>query len=174
MLILKRRGYVPDATNPTNLLVNAFFEGSYVGGLAPNWTKNGTPTVSENANPTYAAYGGKSQHIVASAANQGVVQSVTVLNGQPYAAKLRVYVVSGTVALDVKWGTTWAAANATGTGWKEVSSTRTTDGTAGQVMVRSVSGAAEFYVDAVMLETGTKAGRWVPGQTRRTRRRLVL
>lgn len=59
----------------SNLLANGGFEGAYTGGLAPSWTKDGTPTISEETGTPYA--GTSSQNFTATAFNNAVRQFIT-------------------------------------------------------------------------------------------------
>lgn len=150
----------------TNLVTNPFFGGTYSSGLAPNWLKYGTPTVYENTNPAYITYGSKSQRVVASAGAQGVVQSFAISTGVSYTAKARVYIVSGRVRLDCKFGTIWSDATISPvgyTGWWEASTGKVSNGTDGRLYVYSYGDAAEFYMDAAQYEAKPYATSFIDG-----------
>lgn len=68
------------AITPTlgaELCTNPGLEGVYIAGLAPNWLKSGSPTISESAD----AHGGSSaQQFTAAASGNNIQQAVTVAN----------------------------------------------------------------------------------------------
>lgn len=138
----------------TNLVTNPFLGGTYTGGLAENWTKNDTPTLTENSDTDYITYGDTSQRVQAVAADQGIYQAITVVSGQAHTSKVRVYIVSGSVFIRTRFGTVAnnLTETITGAGWHEVIKSAVTDGVNGEILIVSSGGAAEFYIDAAQLE----------------------
>lgn len=72
----------PNGWPTVNLLANPSFEGTYSGGVAPNWTVLGTPTGVTYASSTTAKYGSAAQSIalanVANGTNVSLYQTVTL------------------------------------------------------------------------------------------------
>lgn len=90
----------PTAPTPTagaELLTNPGFEGAYVAGLAPNWTKGGTPTVTEEGVTIHG--GSAAQKIESTADGQGVYASVGLVAGNWYAVSGWANVASGGMRL---------------------------------------------------------------------------
>lgn len=138
----------------TNKVINPFFQGTYSSGLAPNWTKNGIPTVSENADLRYCVYGLKSQHIQATGASQGIWQTHSAMGlttGQQYTVTALLYLVSGQVTLSVEGNGLVITSLAGATGLTTLSGTFTYSSTSGAITLYSV-GAADFYTVALQVE----------------------
>jgi hypothetical protein len=141
----------------STLVTQGFLSGTYTGGVCAGWSNYNSATLSENTNVSYLCFGTKSQKVIANAANKGISQTFTVANGVAYYAKAKIYIVSGRVKLDCRFGSTHSSQTSTAgvTGWVELVVTRTTDGTSGAFLIYSIDGAAEFYVDACQYELGS-------------------
>lgn len=153
----------------TNLVTNPFIEGTYSSGLAPNWLKYGSPTVSENTTLTYIKNGSKSQHIVATSAGQGIYQNISYTASTAYHRQCWVYIVSGRVELVNNgadhngFSNSYISPSGT-TGWYLLQhQTLTTDSTPSGVYIYSYGGAAEFYVDSVQVEQKTYPTSFING-----------
>ena len=155
-------------TAAINLATNPFLGGTYVGGLASNWLNNNGATVSENLDPQFIKYGIKSQHVIASAAAKGIYQLIAHTNNTAYHRQVWVYIVSGQVQLWVDNidhdGVNAPRVSPLGiTGWFLLGhQTLVADGTAANLRIVSV-GAAEFYVDSVMVEQKAYATSFMDG-----------
>jgi hypothetical protein len=149
--------------NAVNLVETPFLDGTYTGGLCANWTKNGTPTCTENTNTTYIQYGSKSQKIVGGADADGLYQNISGLEiGKYYRIKANVYLEGSTPVskINLYIGSTAAVpvaddieSDAAGTGkwvsfewWGEATATTTR-----LTVLQSGSQSATFYVDAVQI-----------------------
>jgi len=67
--------YIDQVSLYKNLALNGGMEGTYVGGVAPNWTKQGTPTVTEFADPHT---GSKAQSVLSGDTSNNIYQDITV------------------------------------------------------------------------------------------------
>lgn len=138
-----------------NLLETPMLDGTYSSGLCAGWTKNGTPTVSENTSAGYIQYGSKSQRVQGAANNAGVYQVTAVSDGKYYSISAWVYIVSGNVQLEVvDSGSVWNITK-NATGWQRFTITEKVAGTSlGIRLFQDGAGTCEFYLDAVMLSEG--------------------
>ena len=159
----------PTIEDVVNLVATPALDGTYTSGLCENWTKAGTPTVSKNTNADYYLYGKASQHIQSSSDGEGIEQSVAVTSGSVYSLSATVFLVSGTVRVQVNDGTTvYKRAHAvTGSGlatvrienWKANNSSLTIK------IFREGTGSADFYVDSVQIAKGARAKSFSVGKS---------
>lgn len=138
---------------PANVAPNPIFSGTYVGGFAPNWSAYSGGVGAENVDTDYILFGTQSQHVTADAADKGInTGTFTILNGLNYTVFAKIYVVSGRVRLDAKFGTNYAPGIISGagvTGWVDLKGSKLSNGTSGQIFIYSSGGAAEWYVTGV-------------------------
>ncbi len=141
--------------NTTNFVLKPFLDGTYAAGLCDKWTKEGTPTVSEETAATYIQYGSASQKVIGDADAEGVSQAVTVPNAGYYNVSAWVYISAGTVILSAADGTNTYTISKTGTGWQKFTITEYFASTTITVKIlQSGAPAATFYVDAVQICSG--------------------
>jgi hypothetical protein len=163
----------PDILDTVNLVKTPALDGTYSAGLCENWTKVGSPTVSENTNSSYRHHGGGSQKIIAAAVDEGISQFVNVKSGVSYSAYVRVYIDetdTGSVLFKIEetgGSGEWEEVINVGE-WAEVAVENF--GVAGDVRqikisVLSFGEASTFYVDAVMVHEGPKIHPFVDGDT---------
>jgi hypothetical protein len=85
--------------NAVNLVEKPFLDDAYTGGLCAGWTKNGSPTCSENTNAAYIQYSAKSQKVIGAADGDGVYQEVAGLTaGKYYRIKANIWLEGSTPA----------------------------------------------------------------------------
>jgi hypothetical protein len=183
MLILKRRGWVPDTTNPTNLLT-----------LNQSSVESGTSGFASSANVTLSRDGTKAAHgnssmkaVRTSTTDDGIqTDNISATAGLDYCASAEIYAevgqqfniilvwynatpayISGSSATFTVTAGTWTRIAVNGTA---------PAGTAFVALkLRPVTaGTQTFNADKLFISRGSSPGRWVPGQTRRIRRRLIL
>lgn len=139
----------------TNLVTTPALDGTYAAGLCQDWTKQGTPTVTELAELAYIQYGTKSQVVESSAAGEGISQNVIVTSGTYFRATVWVYVFSGDVLFQVSDGTsTWQIANDE-IGWQRftLSEKSVSDTLDLRILVNSAV-STQYSVDAVQITEG--------------------
>jgi hypothetical protein len=87
--------------NAINLVKTAFLDGTYVAGLCENWTKNGSPTVTENTNTVYIQNGSKSQKVIGVNTDDGIKQTLAVTANKYYRMKVNVYLAASNPAASI-------------------------------------------------------------------------
>jgi hypothetical protein len=180
MLILKRKGWVPDAVNPTNLLTKNQSD------VETNTTGFGPASGGVISRDTTEKWEGESSlKVVTNGAQayQGTyLLDTAVTPSQTHKAMAHIKGV-GTIVMSL--AELDAASGAIGQSdsvaitlsdqWQKIIVTRTFGalGVKARMKIQTNSAqVATFYVDGLML--AKDAGRWVPGQTRRVRRTLIL
>jgi hypothetical protein len=178
MLILKRKGWVPDTTSPTNLLsrVQSDAEAGSTGLTAYTGS-----TLTRITTDSWQGNACLQVETPGAAASEGFLAIASGVSGQigdtfTVSAYLK---GSGNVQLlltrDSSAASPITAIELTDQ-WTRYSATGTfaSAGTP-RLYVRTPSAQAiTFYADGMMIEKAATLGRWVPGQTRRIRRRLIL
>lgn len=159
----------PTLEDVINLVSTPALDGSYTSGLCENWTKSGNPAVSKNTNADYYLYGRASQHIQSTSGEQGIQQSVSITTGTIYSLTANIFLVSGTVRIQVNDGTSFykRGASVTGSGlatvhienWKANNSTVTVK------IFQEGAGSADFYVDSVQIAEGACAKPFTIGKS---------
>jgi hypothetical protein len=177
MLILNRKGYVPDAVNPTNLLTK---NQSDVEAAATGLTAYTGSTVTRITTDHWEGNACLKVETPGAAAAEGFLAIASGISGQigdifTASAYLK---GSGEAQLlltrDGSISSPITAVILTGQ-WTRYSATGTFSSTGiPRIYVRTPSAQAiTFYADGLMIERGS-LGRWVPGQTRRVRKWLIL
>jgi hypothetical protein len=179
MLILKRKGWVPDTTNPTNLLTKNQSD------VEADTTGFGPAASATLSRDTLGKWEGTaSLKVVASGTQvyQGVYLDAAVNPSTTYTATIYAK-GAGTILLllaeldagNSQIGQASSSVITLNGTWQRITVSRAFGSLGVKARIKAqtdVAQATTFYVDGLML--GKDAGRWVPGQTRRTRRRLVL
>lgn len=168
---------VPDARN---IIPGGDVTGTYVGGLPPGWAKIGTPTTSESTDLKVAAVGGKALRVQATAADQGALSPAGAVGADPlrpyFGMRVGVTVISGQVRAEFRHSnaTTYPTTKTLSASALNVPLEMKAEplhdealplGT-GQVAIVAHGGAAEFYIDFVMVtpQIGSEVGSFVLGQ----------
>ena len=140
----------------SSLITPGFMDGTYTAGLHDGWTKEGSPTTTENTDTQYMRHGDSAQKIVATGANEGIKQTVNLDTSVDFhSCSVQLYVESGSVQVEVAGqGTnpgTWVNQDGTsGTGFIKVDiSGMEIEGSTAILTIQSKGGAATFHVDAV-------------------------
>jgi len=151
----------PTIEEIVNLVSTPAFDGTYTSGLCQNWTKTGTPTLSKNTSPDYYLYGKASQHVQSTADSEGIQQSVSVTTGQCYSLSANLFLVSGTVRVQMNDGTTVykRAEPVTGTGFVTVriENRKANNSTVTVKVFQEGEGSANFYIDSIQIAKGAHA-----------------
>ncbi len=151
----------PTLEDVINIISTPALDGTYTSGLCENWTKSGSPAVSKNTDANYYLYGRASQRIQSTSDGQGIQQSASVTTGAIYSLEVNIFLISGTVRIQVDDGVSVykRAAPVTGVGlatvhienWKVNNSTVTVK------IFQEGTGSADFYVDSVQIAEGAHA-----------------
>jgi hypothetical protein len=142
-------------TDAVNLVTVPALDGTYGSGLCAGWTKEGTPTVTENTTAGFIQYGTKSQRVQGDADAEGISQVVAVTTNHYYRVNAWVYITSGTVKMTVNDGTLEYEVSKSDTGWQHFElSEKSTGSTLTIKIIQSGVGTSDFYVDAVQVTEG--------------------
>ena len=158
----EREGMVHETSieDVTTLVEPSYMDGTYAAGVAEGWINTGSATLSEETGATFVKHGTASQKVIAGAAAKGIAQTLAGLSETYYTFSANLYVTSGSVEVKVTGddGETYLnGAGTSGTGWIRVDLEQLKiGGTGATLWIRSVGGAATFYVDAVAF-TNSKA-----------------
>jgi len=159
----------PTLEDAINLVSTPALDGSYTSGLCENWTKSGTPTVSKNTNADYYLYGRASQRIQSTSDGQGIEQTVSVTPGRIYSLKANLFLVSGTVRIQVNDSTSVykRAFPVTGSGLVtvEIENWKANNSAVTIRIFQEGTGTADFYVDSVQVAEGARTKPFTTGKS---------
>lgn len=141
-------------TDAINYVLTPALDGTYTAGLCQDWTKLGSPTVSENTTQAQIMYGAKSQKIIGASDGDGISQTVVVTANKYYRCVGWVYISAGTVKFQVSDGTNTFDLSKSSTGWQRFDIVEKMTGNVTAKFMQSGATAATFYVDSVMITEG--------------------
>lgn len=159
-----------------NLIKTPAMDGSYSAGLCENWTKIGSPTVTENSDITYIHHGTKSQKVVAAAVDEGIEQIFFTDVSKAHSAYIRVYIDAsdeGSVIANIlSWnGIGWDADTfhiISGAAWIELTIENFSHADVIEkykIQILSSGEPSTFYMDSVMVHIGSEIHPFVVGDS---------
>lgn len=146
-----------------NYLKVPALDGTYSSGLCEEWTKEGSPTVSENTTATYIKYGQKSQRVQTTSNAEGVKQTIASdKSNETWSFVANVYLATGSVMLALQAGTTGYVIAATTTGqWATLKLENIlVSGASVTVYILSATATSDFYVDSVQASVSKEVQRF--------------
>lgn len=138
--------YLDNVICVPNLVANGGFEGTYAGGIAPNWSNAGTPTSSEEGGIVHS--GSKSQKVSSAGGADFIVQSMTINISKWHIHSAYGYVTSGNLESNLPgYGIIAFTTNS----WVKRAQIKMSVGTSFAVYVGAPAGGTTGYVDDMFI-----------------------